>query len=52
MVNVGVVLEYDNSKRNFGIKCKNLTNAGSFDQIHLIFIYIWAQHCECYVTGG
>ncbi len=52
MVDVGVVLEYDNKKWNFGIKYKNLTNVGSFDQIRLIFIYIWAQHCECYVTGG
>jgi hypothetical protein len=48
VVNVGVVLEYDNSNRNFGIEYRNLTNVGSFDQIYLIFIYI----CECYVTGG
>jgi uncharacterized protein YkuJ len=52
VVDVGVVLEYDNSKGNFGVKYKNLRNVGSFDQIDLIFIYISAQHCECYVTGG
>jgi hypothetical protein len=52
VVNVGAVLEYDNAKRNIGVKYKNLTTVGSFDQIYLIFIYIWAQHCECYVTGG